>query len=430
MSLNETGGDGRDSVRPQHLVSLTGLRGILALMVFGTHFYLAFVMAGGKFDSTAFQEAFRILFSRAGGVAVSCFFLLSGFVLTFIARPGDSARSFYRRRVAKVYPVHLVTLAVAFTLVTVRYGMPGAKVTLAHVFLVQNWVPSQWYYLTMTGLDWSLSCEVFFYLCFPALLFLLRRARTWMLYALPALAVALVFALPYVVRRTFTLTHPDPMEMVPTGDYGGPIGYWFAYVFPPMRMAEFVTGICLALLVRRGAWRGPGVAVSLVLCALGWWATLSARGHLPLAATMVVPFALLIAALAGADLRSGWSPLRWKPLVWFGEISLSFYVSHLLVQEELFTRLWNAGQSAGLLPAPLPVLSWWVGLLSFVAQFCLALGVAWLLYRLVELPLVRRLRPKDVPALPLTAPPPAAGTPGTRAAEAAPAVKAPDTAGR
>ncbi|MET9297419.1 acyltransferase, partial [Streptomyces sp. NPDC003077] len=372
-------------------------------MVFGTHFYLAFVMAGGSFDSAVVQELLRILFSRGGGVAVSCFFLLSGFVLTFIARPGDRAWSFYRRRIAKVYPVHLVTLAVAFTLVAVRYEVPGTQVTLAHVFLVQDWVPSQWYYLTMTGLDWSLSCEAFFYLCFPALLYLLGRARTWMLYALPAVAAVLVFVLPYVVSRTFSLTHPDPAEMVATGEYGGPVGYWFAYVFPPMRMAEFVIGICLALLVRRGAWRGPGVAVSLVLCAVGWWATLRAGGYLPLGATMVVPFALLIAALSTADLRSGWSPLRWKPLVWFGEISLSFYVSHLLVQEELFSRLWSAGQKAGLLPAPLPVLSWWVGLLSLVAQFLLALVVAWLLYRLVELPLVRRLRPKDVPKLPLTA---------------------------
>ncbi|GGX79819.1 acyltransferase [Streptomyces minutiscleroticus] len=422
MSASDAVGVERDSTRPQHLVSLTGLRGILALMVFGTHFYLAFVMAGGSFDSAAVQELLRILFSRAGGVAVSCFFLLSGFVLTFIARPDDTARSFYRRRIAKVYPVHLVTLAVAFAMVSVHYEVPGAKVTLAHVFLVQDWVPSQWYYLTMTGLDWSLSCEAFFYLCFPALLYLLTRARTWMLYVLPATAVVLIFGLPHVLLSTFSLTHPDPMEMVPTGDYGGPVGYWFAYVFPPMRMAEFVIGICLALLVRRGAWRGPGVAISLVLCALGWWATLEADGYLPLAATMVVPFALLIAALSTADLNSGWSPLRVKPLVWFGEISLSFYVSHLLVQEELFARLWNAGQSAGLLPAPLPVLSWWVGILSFTAQFLLALAVAWLLYRLVELPMVRRLRPKDVPPLPLTA--------AAQPTAVPPARKAHDLAGR
>ncbi|MEU4209193.1 acyltransferase [Streptomyces sp. NPDC026206] len=384
-----------------HLVSLTGLRGILALTVFGAHFYLAFTMAGGTLDTPFVQDVFRVLFSRSGGTAVSCFFLLSGFVLTYIARPEDSATSFYRRRIAKIYPVHLVSTAIAFTLVSVRYEVPGPKVSLSHVFLVQDWVPSQWYYLTMTGLDWSLSCEAFFYLCFPVLLLVLTRARTWMLYTVPACCVLLVFTLPYVVGHTFSLTHPDPMEMVPTGAYGGPIGYWFAYVFPPMRMLEFVIGIAMALLVRRGAWRGPGVALSLLLCAIGWGVNLRLGSYLPLAAGMVIPFALLIAALSRADIGATWSPLRWKPLVWFGELSLSFYVTHLLVQEELFSRLWNVGMDAGLLPAPLPVLSWWVAVLSFVAQFVLATTAAWLLYRLVELPMLRKLRPKGVSPLPV-----------------------------
>ncbi|WP_405016263.1 acyltransferase [Kitasatospora sp. NBC_00070] len=383
-------------------MSLTGLRGILALTVFGAHFFLSFSFAGGTFDSDFVQNVFHVLFSRSGGPAVSCFFLLSGFVLTYIARPGDTARSFYRRRIAKVYPVHLATVAIAFALVAVRYGAPGAKVTLSHLLLVQNWVPSQWYYLTMTGLDWSLSCEAFFYLCFPVLIFLLARARSWQLYVAAGVSVALAFGLPYVVEHTFALTHPDPMEMVATADYGGPIGYWFAYVFPPMRMAEFVIGIAVALLVRRGAWRGPGVAVALLLTAVGWGVNLYLPGYLQLGAGMVVPFALLIAALSRADVANSWSPLRWRPLVWFGELSLSFYLTHLLVQEELFSRLWNAGVEADLLPVPLPVLSWWVGLLSFAAQFVLALTAAWLLYRLVERPMVRLLRPRDVPPLPIT----------------------------
>ncbi|MEV6210114.1 acyltransferase [Kitasatospora sp. NPDC051914] len=388
-----------------HLVSLTGLRGILAITVFGAHFFLSFSFAGGTFDSAFVQDVFHVLFSRSGGPAVSCFFLLSGFVLTYIARPGDTARSFYRRRIAKIYPVHLVTAAIAFVLVAVDYGVPGVKVTLAHVFLVQNWVPSQWYYLTMTGLDWSLSCEAFFYLCFPVLVPVLARAKNRQLYAAAAICTVLALTLPYVVSRTFALTHPDPMEMVPTGDYGGPIGYWFAYVFPPMRMAEFVIGIALALLVRRGAWRGPGVALALLLTAAGWGVNLHLPSYLPLGAGMVIPFALLIAALSRADITGGWSPLRRRPLVWLGEISLSFYLTHLLVQEQLFSRLWTAGVDADLLPVPLPVLSWWVGLLSFTAQFLLALAAAWLIHRLVERPMVRLLRPRDVPPLPITTAP-------------------------
>ena len=39
-----------------------------------------------------------------GPLAVSLFFILSGFVLTRFARPGDTARAFWRRRVVKIYP--------------------------------------------------------------------------------------------------------------------------------------------------------------------------------------------------------------------------------------------------------------------------------------------------------------------------------------
>jgi peptidoglycan/LPS O-acetylase OafA/YrhL len=45
----------------------------------------------------------------ASATGVSFFFVLSGFVLTWSARPDDIATGFWRRRIARIYPVHLVT---------------------------------------------------------------------------------------------------------------------------------------------------------------------------------------------------------------------------------------------------------------------------------------------------------------------------------
>lgn len=98
--------------------SLTGLRFLCALGVFLTHaWYVAKVFR----DDRAEQAVKAVL--PLGMVGVSVFFVLSGFVLTWSARDGEgargggSARSFWRRRAAKVYPNHLVVWALLFVFV-------------------------------------------------------------------------------------------------------------------------------------------------------------------------------------------------------------------------------------------------------------------------------------------------------------------------
>ncbi|MFJ9753035.1 acyltransferase family protein [Streptomyces chartreusis] len=52
----------------------------------------------------------------AGATGVSFFFILSGFVLAWSARPGERFWVFWRRRIARIYPVHLITAAIALAL--------------------------------------------------------------------------------------------------------------------------------------------------------------------------------------------------------------------------------------------------------------------------------------------------------------------------
>ena len=78
------------------LGSLTGLRFVAALLVFGRHALLLF--AGTPVAGVA---SVVLLPASAG---VSFFFVLSGFVLAWCHRSEDSPRSFYRRRFARIYP--------------------------------------------------------------------------------------------------------------------------------------------------------------------------------------------------------------------------------------------------------------------------------------------------------------------------------------
>lgn len=102
---------------------------------------------------------------RGGYLAVGTFFVLSGFVLANgycnVSWTGPTLRRYGVNRFARVYPIYLVSLIVMVPL------MLRAGVSLnvpSHLLLYQGWLPGidQW-----NTPAWSLSCEVFFYLCFP-----------------------------------------------------------------------------------------------------------------------------------------------------------------------------------------------------------------------------------------------------------------------
>ncbi|WP_179887853.1 acyltransferase family protein, partial [Streptomyces sp. b94] len=107
---------------------------------------------------------------------------------------------FWRRRLVKIYPNHLVTLAVVTVLMLV-YGNPvTAANTLPTLFLVQSWIPSQEVVLNFasSGASWTLACELLFYLCFPALLLLVRRVRAQRLWLWTGVVAVAICVMPFV----------------------------------------------------------------------------------------------------------------------------------------------------------------------------------------------------------------------------------------
>src|SRR5688500_12797828 len=81
---------------PSRLPSLTGARFIAAGLVFVFHATFAW-----PFASSGAQETSGLLFSQGGYTGVTFFFILSGFVLTWAVRPGDTTPRFWRRRFFK-----------------------------------------------------------------------------------------------------------------------------------------------------------------------------------------------------------------------------------------------------------------------------------------------------------------------------------------
>ncbi|WP_416966928.1 acyltransferase family protein [Streptomyces sp. 4F14] len=287
------------------LPSLTGMRWVAALLVFLHHIrnFGYFGGSRGQLVDWAFGP---------GAVGVSFFFVLSGFVLAWSARDGDSAPRFWRRRLARIYPLHLVTAVLALLLgATLIPGLrpEGAGETVANVFLVSSWWRDWWQ--ALNPVSWSLTCEAFFYAVFPALYVVVRRLDARAVTGVLCLAALLVVVLPWA-----GLHHA--------------LG-WIVPSNPAARLPEFVLGVAAGRLVRLGVWRGPGLDVSLALTVVGYFLTHQLPGVYGVSACTVLGLTLLVPAAAVADLRGLPSFWRRRRLVVLGEWSFAFYLIHILV---------------------------------------------------------------------------------------------------
>ncbi|MEV7399578.1 acyltransferase [Streptomyces sp. NPDC091267] len=356
------------------LPSLTGMRFVAALLVFVTH-----ITVTGFFHPDTGATLFRYAFA-SGWLGVEFFFVLSGFVLTWSARSGDTVPRFWRRRLAKVYPTHLVSWLAALLLalaagVTVTTGQ-----TVPSFLLVHAWVPDVEVMRSLNVPSWSLSCELLFYLAFPLLHGLVRRIAPERLWAWALGVAGVIMLLPLAADLLISGSPALPgMDMSLHQN-------WFLIAFPPVRALDFVLGILMARIVltgRRLPLRLPG-AVLLTLA--GFAAQIALVPTLyGLTMTTALPLALLVAAGANADVSGAGSPLRGRTMVRLGEISFALYMFHYLVIDFAHrqlgaTRSWDVPAALGL------------ALLLLAA----ASAVAWLSYTFVEQPVMRRWsRPRE-----------------------------------
>ncbi len=149
--------DGTVHTQVRDLPRLTSLRAFAAFAVAGYHLSQGAIYHFGWFSQ--------------GYAGVAFFFVLSGFVLTWSAGPDDTVQRFYRRRLARLYPSYLTAAVLAIVLGEAT----GARVLVPNLLMVQAWSTESAVIFGVNGVSWSLSCELFFYACFPLLLLLLRR---------------------------------------------------------------------------------------------------------------------------------------------------------------------------------------------------------------------------------------------------------------
>ena len=290
----------------QHLPALDGLRAIAVFTVMVYHFGVAQV---------------------PGDLGVSGFFVLSGFLITWLLRQEYRAsgtislKRFYARRTLRIFPAYYVFVTFSFLVDHLRGEHWPKALTLSAFGYVMNYYNAlHGYPITSVAHAWSLAIEEQFYLLWPLAFLLLSRGGT------RALVRALVAAiLAVVIWRSYLYLVRD-------------VGSAYVYDAFDTRFDNLAVGCLLAVGLESGGVRSAASAlarwswlplVTLALLIVSRQET-SVRYHysagFTVDACLVAVFIVQMLQLSRAAL---WRWLELPVVRYLGRISYPLYLYHL-----------------------------------------------------------------------------------------------------
>ncbi len=371
----------------EKLPYMDGLRGLAALVVVIHHFSLAVFPAmvfGGatamhyRAEAVVYHTPLYLLV--AGNFAVTLFFLISGYVLSykfFITGRREIVISGAFRRYFRLMPTVLVSVLISYLLLAggLYYNLPAAAITGSSGWLALSWLgPAHlWdalrlgvYDAFITGNNtmtynnalWTMKIEFLgSFLVFAMLLVLGKLKRRWIVYVLLGLLLWQTYYLAFVLGVALCdfVTHQSKHQRR--------IGH------PAYGITALVAGLLL------GALPIPGPASAMI-------GRLTGGLLAPEPATIlfhIIGAALVMAAVVLTPALKAW--LMLGPLQYLGRISFALYLVHLSVIASLGSFL-------------LVKLSPHIGYpgavsLSFMISLMVIFVVSELVTRYVDIPAVR-----------------------------------------
>ncbi|MDO6415939.1 acyltransferase [Sphingomonas sp. BIUV-7] len=303
---------------------------------------------------------------------VDLFFVISGIVIGQLyvgaIENWSTYGTFLRRRLARIYPLHLATLLfyIAIGFGVARYHLtvddPSRFDTgqiLPNLLLVQAWFPNG--RLSYNFVSWSISAELFAYLCFPLIAALATRRAAWGLAALLLMLALSIAIAEGLLGRPLTALRWDCSlpRVIPSfafgifmSRFGGDILRWAGGATVRAAFTVFAIGTVAGMALGVSSYTLLaliwGLGASAYLCDLDGWRTIAA----------------------------------WRPISDRGYLTYSLYMLHVPVSTVflsfVFPRLLGAS------PAALAA--------SIVLATIILFAAAELSFRLFEQPLRKRLR--------------------------------------
>jgi peptidoglycan/LPS O-acetylase OafA/YrhL len=180
----------------KYIPSITGVRALSILIVIFHH-----LRQVGTFGT--FEIIYPFNFLLDGNFGVNVFFVISGFLITTLLLEEEkstgtiSLKDFYIRRVFRIFPAYYFILFVYFIL----------QLYAILYFSRPSWLSSIFYYKYLVITDpesvhfWSLSVEEQFYLAWPLIFLLFKRARVYFAGGIILLVFACRFGAYYNFRN-------------------------------------------------------------------------------------------------------------------------------------------------------------------------------------------------------------------------------------
>ncbi|HEY7771889.1 MAG TPA: acyltransferase, partial [Marinagarivorans sp.] len=251
------------NTRADHMPALTGIRFFAILHIFLYHLWSLYNLELDPPFTHLMQSIEKlpelaIRYCSHGWMSTSFFFLLSGFILSYLYwRPdgnlSTSRRTFWINRFTRIYPIHLIILIPTGLIMASNYAFDSlaavanfAGALIATATLTQAWYPP--WVPSFSWPTWTLSALIFLYLVTPLSMRILRRLSRRGMFI--ALAILPVLSLIPTLASVFWVENPHGFSQNESVFIGSLPLFW---------LPHFVAGLLLARAfgIQRGesAWR-------------------------------------------------------------------------------------------------------------------------------------------------------------------------------
>jgi len=269
------------------LDELDGLRGIAALAIATFHYLFQYDHVYGHMFSVP-------AWAKLGYFGVHLFFLVSGFVIFWTLSKVERPFDFIWSRASRLYPVYWVAATLTFVVVSI-FGLAGRETSVIDLLLNYSMIHEYLGIRHVDGVYWSLTLELTFYAWMLILFFFnqIKNIEKWLFV--------------WIILAT----------LISNEKFGFELPIRLKYLFLLDYIALFSGGICFYIM-------RSGKATSATYWVLAASIlSLFIKHPLNSCITLCAIYCIFYLAISGR-LKF----LAYKPLIFMGTISYSFYLVH------------------------------------------------------------------------------------------------------